>query len=587
MSKIHIGKNGPAPCKADKRACRYRDEPHYDNMEDAQAAYEERLVQEHGGSFGGGSKKPTEDDESTENTADKPTGDDEKKEIQYSFLKVFKEQEAEFEENFGDYPKRFFSTNLRMKGKRKTFSEERGLIRNGKIRQVEMSLEEQIDASKRKQELIESGTEEDLDKVSMVNQTKGVALSNHLISAASAPADNNLNTEDVREKVHALAAQIGPDAVVTELDDEDAAHRVLKHDLDRAQRAWVISYNTDDPQTGSDRWAKRAHVVVKDTPSNDRGSSYQLRREIGPIGRSEVFVQTDVRGLAGDARITHNSDSDSGMLAALATKLRGTNMDQKKERSAAVTTKALESLAAMEESQLEGQNFLANRKYVRDNTGKVATAFDDKKNPDKVRQEMMRTTSLSSANGGDFRKVEVDNDVDPEQFRDFEKAYHEVSAKLPKSLKEKMPDLRIRKLGKHGSASNRVNGLFNPAYNAVAIDVRTSEAFLHEMGHHYDLVGNNNASTSKEFRSIVKDYSAGLEETDAKRRQYYTTPTEVWARLSERYFNERLGIDNRLLNSSKFGNDDYAAFDRTPGLKERGFAILDRMYYGDEGPPQK
>lgn len=40
--KYHIGKNGPAPCNATKRACRYGGDVHYDSMEEADTAYQKQ-----------------------------------------------------------------------------------------------------------------------------------------------------------------------------------------------------------------------------------------------------------------------------------------------------------------------------------------------------------------------------------------------------------------------------------------------------------------------------------------------------------------------------------------------------------------
>lgn len=60
--KYHIGGNGPAPCKATKRACRYGGEAtHYTDIKDANSIYEKRLTEESGGSFKNLNKTNTED----------------------------------------------------------------------------------------------------------------------------------------------------------------------------------------------------------------------------------------------------------------------------------------------------------------------------------------------------------------------------------------------------------------------------------------------------------------------------------------------------------------------------------------------
>lgn len=53
QKKYHIGKNGPAPCTANKRACRYGGEStHYTDLKEANVVYEKKLAKDSGGSFG-------------------------------------------------------------------------------------------------------------------------------------------------------------------------------------------------------------------------------------------------------------------------------------------------------------------------------------------------------------------------------------------------------------------------------------------------------------------------------------------------------------------------------------------------------
>lgn len=501
-----------------------------------------------------------------------------KNKTRYSFLKAFKEEQEQFEHDFGEYPKRFFSTDLRQKGKRTLFKEEHLNTHDGEFYHTQLSLEEQIEVSKNKEEIALNGSIEDRMKIRAVNAARIQSLSNHMLSATSSPADNQMETEEVREKVNDLAAKIGEDATVTELNDDDPEHRILKSSLVKGvERGWIISYDSDEVDNGFNNPRGRSHIVIMDGNNNDRGSTYQLRgKGRGPIGRVDRFIMTDVRGLAGDSRIAHKT-GDDGVLASLGTKNRATSMDQKGERSHVNQTRTLETLSALEDAQREGQNFIAQAKYVRDTNSKVATAFDDKKNLPKTHQDAMETTKLSKKNGGMFTNVELDGDVDLEEYKSFESDILDVQDKLPKGAEEKMPSLRIRKLGKHSSHKKTVQGIFSPSKNTVVLDVNTSEAFLHEMGHHHDLVQQNNASLSQEFKGIHRDYSNNLEESDAKRAAYLKTPTETLSRGFEVYAVEKLGINNRLVNPERFDGNDYKPF-MEPESKKRLFAFFDNMF---------
>lgn len=549
---IHIGKNGPGECRARVRKCQYIEDGHYNTMAEAEVVYrkqqeeeENRTKEEAGGNFGrlkeedGAEETPAPEPKETPEIKKKTLPDVPKKEsVRYSFLKDFKKQDEQFETDFEGFPKRFFNSDLR-----------------GKLVNPSLDVNETV-------KIIEDEGYTSGVAYKFYRRIANRKLAARLLHSVSSPADNQISDEDVET----LLSKVEGAKSIRKIDDGD---RLLDVVNKGAQRGWVMEFDVVEPVTGP----STRYMVITDKPAG-RGNAFRLTRPIGGIPRSKQVTLSDIRSLAGAARLQRKTGEEN-MLVTLGS-------ESVQQHNSPSNYQALKALQTLEDAQLEGQNFLANRKYVKDNSGKIATAFDDKKHADKTRQEMMKSTTLAAANGGDFRKVEIDNDVDPEEYKNFEKAYHEISDKLPKTMKEKMPELRIRKLGKHGSANTTVNGLFNPARNTVVMDVRTSEAFIHEMGHHYDLVAQNNASVSAEFKEISRGYSAGLKETDPKRRQYLNTPTEVFARLTERYAHERLGIDNRLLNPDKFTNDDYTAFDNTPGLKEKGFALLDKLFADEE-----
>lgn len=321
----------------------------------------------------------------------------------------------------------------------------------------------------------------------------------------------------------------------------------------RTDEAWVATAENGD------------RVVISGAAANSkllttRYFRYGTKEEIG----APSFKFIDKRSVVGAMRIQRKTGRN-----VLGDHINAENYAEARE-------KALEAYHELVDAQGEGKNFLNQKKYVRDNTGKVATAWMDKKNPSKEAKAMMQNTSLKQA----FRHVEVDNDVDPAEFADFEKAYHEVEDKLPPIPGNKQPELRIRKLGKHGSAGFEVHGLFNPAQNSIAIDVRNSGSFIHEYGHQLDLITNNNASLQDDFKDITKQYSRNLQlpPEASKRHDYYTTPTEIHSRCFEVYAHERLGIDNRLLDKTKFDNFDYAPIQNNPELKQRAFDFFDNIF---------
>lgn len=553
--KIHIGKNGPAYCRATQRRCRYGGaDTHYDSLEEAQAAVEERERERQGGSsFGGGSveENGVEGDGAGDAVDGEGTGDgvDEVEpeepqarrgeEVEYSFLKKFRKQEQQFNVDFDGVPKRFFSTNLRDK-----------------------FLPEFIDTDDLVKRTEQHAAGELEPGAIPPPPRRARAFSYKMMQAISSPADNKMSDEDAEEMLSRVPGVKSVRPVESDL---------LKNTMGKGtQRGWILEMEQEKKSTGE---MVPSYVLVGDKQQSAE-KTYYLKRKVDDIAAFRQVSQMDLRSVAGAERIQRRNGEEHLVKVFGEERVGGS---QPESRVASART-----LRTLEDAQLEGQNFLANRKYVKEHSGKVATAFDDKKNPSKTHEALMDSTALAMKNGGGFRKVEVDNDVAVEEYEDFERAYNEVKDKLPASVFGKEPELRIRKLGKHGSASSQVNGLFNPARNSVVVDVRTSEAFIHEMGHHFDLVMKDNASLSDDFKSITRDYMSALDEPDENRKKYLGTPTEIFARLTERFFHEEKGVDNRLVNPSKFGRNDYAPFDDHPGLKERGFALLEKLLFEEE-----
>lgn len=365
-------------------------------------------------------------------------------------------------------------------------------------------------------------------------------LATRLAQSASSPEDMNISSETVLKNFEKLGVTNGEEL-------EGLNLRSLG-----TEKAWFGKIG--DTQ-----------IVVAGSKQSSNFSRYSFRRFIGdkPF-TSRKFIMIDARTLAGTERI-HNATKEN-MLNTIV------ENDNKSLQSLRIPM--IEVYKKVRDKQYEGSNFIAQKKFIDEHTSnKVATAWMDKKGIDEVHQKLAKETPLRKH----FRKIEIDNDVAPAEFKEFEKEFEETFSKLPEFDKNAVPELRIRKLGKHNAA-----GVFFPHKNTVCIDVRHSSSTIHELGHYYDLVVKKNASLSPEFESIVKSYSKGLEynkDVGGRNRQYYTTPTEVHSRFFEVYAHEKLGVDNRLLDKDRFNTRfDYAPIMSNEGLKKRAFAFFDKTF---------
>lgn len=478
-------------------------------------------------------------------------------EVRYSFIAEFEQAEEQFNTDFDGVPKRFFTADLRGK-----------VLANMRMDDLD--------------ELHETVGEHE-HRVNRYFDDRGLA--GRLCHSVAAPAENSMSDEQAEQ----LLAELDNVADVQKIDDD-----VLLHTFSRnATRGWLAKVETvDDGGEREERW-----LAVTDA-AHSKMAPYIFPRGRGDIRPQQQVTQTDLRSLAGAKRIENLTGTNPVALKAATPATRGKTgvnrgdypeMSQDRTRPWAVADygriyhsaqhaesasmqSCVTTLAKVEEAQRRGQNFLAQQKFVRESASTIATAFDDKKHPDKTRQAMMAGTSLAADNGGNFSKVEIDNDVDPGEYADFESAIHDVESKLPHIPAHARPDLRIRKLGKH-----KAIGAYSAQHNTVAVDVRTSAAYIHEMGHYYDLAVKNNASLSAEFAEISRGYQSKLAEPDPKRSAYLNTPTEQLARGFEIYAHERLGVDNRLVDPSRFDGNDYAPY-QDPKLKERLFAFFDSTF---------
>lgn len=183
----------------------------------------------------------------------------------------------------------------------------------------------------------------------------------------------------------------------------------------------------------------------------------------------------------------------------------------------------------------------------------TARVFEDKLHTSHTH----KAWALRAQCGPWFNHIEIDNDVTESDWGEFDTQVAEVMAKLPWS-KNHMPALRVRYLGRH-----KASGIFFPHVNAIAVDVRSSASFIHEYGHHLDVIVYGQNSMRREFAPIRNHYANSIvfpEEVRPRKRQYYKTPTEIFARAFTYYWAHKLSPETRLLDHTRATT----AFDHVP-----------------------
>lgn len=220
-------------------------------------------------------------------------------------------------------------------------------------------------------------------------------------------------------------------------------------------------------------------------------------------------------------------------------------------------------------------NVVIEQRYERDLDKQThARAWEQKKQINKETQVMMDQTQLKKY----FSSVELDNDVDLELYKRLSPEMMNLLELLPAGNDK--PILRLPKLGNH-----KAKGMYVPSKNTLVVDFRrpgeiyqgmakdTGSAgytsFIHEYGHYLDrhlVPGEKPLSLQPEFRKILQAYQRNVDEKFpntplAKKKSYFTTPTEVFARAFELYANQA-GLQSNLIGTSKsYHGLEYRCFD--------------------------
>ena len=208
------------------------------------------------------------------------------------------------------------------------------------------------------------------------------------------------------------------------------------------------------------------------------------------------------------------------------------------------------------------------RDYEKTQSGDYALSFMTKKN---IKKNTMTKMESNEFLGNGFAFVEVDNDTDLVKLESVEKEWVEIFKLLPKVDSDNV-DLRFRKLGNH-----KATGLYYPTQNCICVDIREVSSMIHEYGHLIDYKMYDSAlSLSEEFRDIIKAYTKEVDKLPednyvAKKRKYFTTPTEIFARGFELYMSKR--IDSSFLKDADTyaTNSAYTCFTEDTRIKLEKF----------------
>ncbi|MGE9966991.1 hypothetical protein [Limosilactobacillus mucosae] len=220
-------------------------------------------------------------------------------------------------------------------------------------------------------------------------------------------------------------------------------------------------------------------------------------------------------------------------------------------------------------------NVVIEQRYERDLDKQThARAWEQKKQINKETQAMMDQTQLKKY----FSSVELDNDVDLELYKQLSPEMMNLLELLPAG--DDKPILRLRKLGNY-----KAQGMYVPSKNTLVVDFRRPgeiyqgmakdagsagyTSFIHEYGHYLDRhlkPGEKPLSLQPEFRKILQAYQRNVDEKFqdtplAKKKSYFTTPTEVFARAFELYTHQA-GLQSNLIGTSKsYHALEYRCFD--------------------------
>lgn len=272
--------------------------------------------------------------------------------------------------------------------------------------------------------------------------------------------------------------------------------------------------------------------------------------------------------------------------------------------------RALDEIAM---SELAG--FRQEQRYRELAHGKVAGAYEDKI----VVSKKVAARAASSSLHREFAIVEFDEDIDLDKVPQLEREILEAMRWLPRpqrseedmqpretySMEEgrmvmsvpqppELASLRVRKLGKYGSDTKLVSGVYFPAFRTIVLDdgaasragVSGMASFIHEYGHYLDdqwlpwrslsTPGPNPEGPSFErvLDAVCRDLTLHAKEfPNQSFVDYLKVPTEVFARCFEYYVGHVLGSRSSLLARE----EEYERDPRFFGIREHEEEVAQYM----------
>ncbi len=202
-----------------------------------------------------------------------------------------------------------------------------------------------------------------------------------------------------------------------------------------------------------------------------------------------------------------------------------------------------------------------------DDEAAYARAFETKKHINLSHQRRMKNNAFLNR----YASVELDNDVDLDEFTKLEREFRELCNKVFVPYSD--GSFRIKKLGRHRAA-----GIYFSHANATIFDLDSPDAFIHEMAHQMDftLVKGSMLSESLAFRPIIDKYKEvvlnKIEQlpndnpflvqwrgSTKYNKSYYFQSTEIFARSYELYIHHKK-IETSFIKSSyngyEYSNDE-------------------------------
>lgn len=230
-------------------------------------------------------------------------------------------------------------------------------------------------------------------------------------------------------------------------------------------------------------------------------------------------------------------------------------------------------------------NIILQNEYQKDQDKQLkASPWENKKNINASTIERMKNSPLKQY----YSAVEFDNSVELEALSVFEKELMKVQSLLPDNKNNgHQPEMHLRMLGNYRASGMYVPPRLGLPTGAIALDFRNGitdgneiavkrlksggiKSFIHEYGHSLDFA-NGQLSLQAEFTQIVTAYRHNFDQTVTndwviKMKNYFQTPTEVFARAFELYVSDAK-LDSLLIHEPRYyqNAEEYQVF--TPEMR--------------------